>query len=330
MPSQFTIYRSTDTSAPALTGTAGSLIALLDACLVNGYGSQSAAGWTHAFTTTSNVAVYQPGTGTGRLLRVQDDASLTGGARDTIIRGYETMSSLSVGTNPYPTTVQQANGINWRKSSTADSTARTWVVIADSRTVYILVSNTGDTSLGAGVYGMYMFGDFYSYLGSDAFNSMIIGCIGTSASAENYTSTGFYQGDIINAIMDSTLTGHYLDRNSAGGGSSTLNSKKGQSNLVGTSTGITTSALLGVLAFPNTSDGGLYLHPIWVMDSVSPDVIHGEMRGFYHQGHAVTNFGDQDTFSGAGSFSGRTFLMFKSTPSGGVYVFETSNTVNTN
>jgi hypothetical protein len=40
------IYRSTDGSAPVLTGQAGKLTDLLDAILVNGYGSKTAAGWT--------------------------------------------------------------------------------------------------------------------------------------------------------------------------------------------------------------------------------------------------------------------------------------------
>ncbi|WP_297486902.1 MULTISPECIES: hypothetical protein [Pseudomonadota] len=35
-----TIYSSKDASAPALTGIAGSLVAVLDACLVNGYGTK--------------------------------------------------------------------------------------------------------------------------------------------------------------------------------------------------------------------------------------------------------------------------------------------------
>ena len=38
-----TIYRSTDASAPVLTGEVGKLVDLLDACLVNGYGAKSAA-----------------------------------------------------------------------------------------------------------------------------------------------------------------------------------------------------------------------------------------------------------------------------------------------
>jgi hypothetical protein len=47
------VYRSTDASAPVLTGQVGSLTALLDAVLVNGYGALSAAGWTIAQTTTN-------------------------------------------------------------------------------------------------------------------------------------------------------------------------------------------------------------------------------------------------------------------------------------
>src|SRR4051794_557415 len=38
------IYRSTDTNAPVLFGGQGSLISLLDAILVNGYGSSFATG----------------------------------------------------------------------------------------------------------------------------------------------------------------------------------------------------------------------------------------------------------------------------------------------
>src|SRR5438309_11659795 len=50
------VYKSTDASAPALTGQVGSLTALLDAILVNGYGTKTAAGWTIGFTTTKKLA----------------------------------------------------------------------------------------------------------------------------------------------------------------------------------------------------------------------------------------------------------------------------------
>ena len=47
-----TVYRSTDASAPVLTGVAGAMKAVLDACLVNGYGAKAAAGWSAPFSAT--------------------------------------------------------------------------------------------------------------------------------------------------------------------------------------------------------------------------------------------------------------------------------------
>lgn len=52
MTVQPTLYRSTDVGAPILTGSVGSLIALLDACLVNGYGSLRASATIHTSGTT--------------------------------------------------------------------------------------------------------------------------------------------------------------------------------------------------------------------------------------------------------------------------------------
>ena len=72
-----TVYLSTDASAPTLDGNVGSLITVLDAVLVNGYGAKAAAGWTKAFSGT-NKAAYRnsPSTGTGLFWRIQDDGPL--------------------------------------------------------------------------------------------------------------------------------------------------------------------------------------------------------------------------------------------------------------
>ena len=48
-----TVYRSTDAGAPLLTNSNGSLIAVLKACLVDGYGSKASAGWTAPFLRTA-------------------------------------------------------------------------------------------------------------------------------------------------------------------------------------------------------------------------------------------------------------------------------------
>jgi hypothetical protein len=185
---------------------------------------------------------------------------------------------------------------------------------------------------------MYVFGDFYSYVPNDSYNKVLIGAVGSSAGTETFNggaSSSFYLGDMLLMGTDASQVGHYLDRNSAGSGSSTNFGKSGCTGLMGTNAGLDAGGtasfpMTGTLAFPNTADGGLYMHPIWVRDTLNPDVIHGEMRGSFHVCHAISNFGDQDTFSGAGYFNGRSFLIFKQTPNAGIWCFETSATVNTN
>lgn len=111
-----TIYRSSDASAPGLTGQAGSLIGVLDACLVNGYGAKAAAGWAKEFSGT-NLAVYRAPSGNRLRIRVNDTGT-------TVARvvGYETMTDVDTGVNPFPTAAQVSGGLYVRKSETADST----------------------------------------------------------------------------------------------------------------------------------------------------------------------------------------------------------------
>src|SRR5574342_915592 len=141
---QFIVYRSSDASAPVLTGQVGSLISLLDACLVTGYGVKPGAGWSKPYTGT-NKAAFQNGFGSVQmLLRVDDNGPVT--AREARITGYETMSDVDTGVNPFPTAAQGVGGIAMlvaRKSATADATGRDWIIVADERTMYAFVQ-TGD------------------------------------------------------------------------------------------------------------------------------------------------------------------------------------------
>lgn len=50
------VFQSTDSGAPALSGTAGALITLLDACLVHGYAAGGATMTLDSLTVTGNVA----------------------------------------------------------------------------------------------------------------------------------------------------------------------------------------------------------------------------------------------------------------------------------
>src|SRR5277367_4813757 len=95
-----TVYKSSDASAPVLSGQAGAMAGVLDACLVNGYGSKAAAGWGTAFTGT-NLRAYQPASG-NRLYLALDDTGTT----SCRLTGYEAMSAVSTGTGPFPTSLQ--------------------------------------------------------------------------------------------------------------------------------------------------------------------------------------------------------------------------------
>lgn len=210
--------------APVLSGTVGSLIALLDAFLLNGWGLVTATGinvaggiatvsvnagetfevgsvvlvagatpaalngeqrvltadatsitfattaangaasgtitvkyapqgsWEKAFSGT-NLAVYRSTDVTGARLyyRVQDTS--TTAAR---IVGYVSMTGVSTGTGPFPTSAQRSGGSYWPKSTVAGSTPIPYLLVADSRA--LLASICAGAPNGAGytnapVYG---------------------------------------------------------------------------------------------------------------------------------------------------------------------------------
>src|SRR5882724_7747742 len=156
-----TIYKSTDASAPVLTGQTGSLVALLDAVLVNGYGAKAAAGWTKAFAVANKGSYRMTTVGaTGFYLDVDDSgSSATLGARSARMRGYETMTAVATGTNPFPVIATTA-GIQVYKSPTADATARAWILLADDKT-FTLLTDPGSTSELSG-WSVFHFGDIFS------------------------------------------------------------------------------------------------------------------------------------------------------------------------
>jgi hypothetical protein len=222
------VYRSTDASAPVLTGSVGTLTALLDAILVNGYGSQAAAGWTIAFTTTNKRAYKQNLTGSnnssGMFLYVDDTGPGAGGARDARTCGFETMSAITpTGTGQFPTSVQSLIGTGQlviRKSTTADATARAWTCVANGQTLYLFVESGDSTAPIATT--TFAFGDFKSFKANDQYAVMIIG--------RQLENNGVAQCDPMQAlqlsnspamqVLNTTMFGHYMARSWTGIGGS--------------------------------------------------------------------------------------------------------------
>ena len=138
-------FRWDDAGAPSLTGEVGSLTSLLRKCLVGtsgiAYGSKPSAGWTELFAgAASNVAVFVnrfADGGSECCVRVDDNAPGAAGAREAAITTFSTMTDINTGLDALP---QQ-----WcRKSATANSSARKWLVIADGLTAWVYVFATGD------------------------------------------------------------------------------------------------------------------------------------------------------------------------------------------
>ena len=168
-----TVYRSTDTDAPVLTGLVGSLIAVLDACLVNGYGDKAAAGWTKAFSGT-NKAAYKNSFADGGsecLIRVDDASPNDGGngdgSRGAYFTGYSSMSGIDDGSNP-------TSGVYLRKSGTENSTARPWIMFADGRTFHFYVLDTGESSAGERNKRFVSAGDYDPVDSGNAFNYYVM------------------------------------------------------------------------------------------------------------------------------------------------------------
>ena len=315
-----TLYQSTDASAPSLTGQAGSLAALLDAVLVNGYGAKAALGWAATYNS-GNKRVYQAGAGSGSTqpyLWVDDGGAGSGSGAEARVRGFLAMTSLpDTGTDPFPTVAQMTTGYGTiRKSLTTDSTARAWIAIGTHNMLYLFV-NTMDTS---DYRKGFFFGDIIPYKpGGDAFSAAIVlrDIEGSGASANDWLSkcNGTYSYG--------TQAGCFLVRPYTGSGSAVLFAKISDS----AKTGNTSTQTVGSagLAYPNGVDLGLYLAPFEITSPVTAVYsIRGKMPGLWNICHNKP-FAHGDTVSGTGALTGRTFMVVN-VDNGGQLAIETSNT----
>ncbi|WP_439891612.1 hypothetical protein ACS7SF_02935 [Ralstonia sp. 25C] len=326
-----TFYRSTDTSAPTLTGQVGSLTTLLDAILVNGYGSQPAAGWTIAYTGT-NQRDYKQGTGSnGFYVDVNDNGPGGGGAREARMRGYEAMTALATGTNAFPTSSQMSAGVICRKSTSADSTTRAWYCVADATCFHLFV-DTGDVTSPSYSF-CFSFGDFFSYKSGDTYNCQIQGRTTENNSSGSVESLPTLCGQT-NALIALASRASFLARSWTGTAGSLAFSKHGallsvqNGNTEGAMGGIpnTTGSAIGMQ--PNGPDGSIMMSPVFVGHN---GAVRGYLKGIWAP-LAPQPCGHTDTFSGTGNMAGKTFIALNvqsinnNGPQQGMMFVETSNT----
>lgn len=310
------VYRSTDASAPVLSGTAGSLTALLYACLVTGYGALAGAGWAREFTAT-NKAVFRAAAGNRMRLRV-DDTSTT----EARAIGYEVMTDADTGTGPFPTNGQVSGGMYIRKSNTADGTARPWMVLADEKRFYFINNSAGSdftvAFAGAEMGGHFFFGEINSYKAGDLYNTLIMGSEATGTNSNRFAVV------IVPASNWSGTTAHYMARpfyQSAG--SMQVSKMQPMQFSVG--------SVIGNVGgpYPDPVSGALLLSPIYIVENGPANVIltRGVLPGMWAPVHALPA-AHADVVSGSGETAGKSFQLINISSSGtvGRAAFEISDT----
>jgi len=285
-------YRWDDTSAPTLNNAAGSLVTLLDAVLVNGYGSKAAAGWAIAFTGT-NKRVYRAASGVRPYIRFDD--TLT-----TVCQGVRLAEAMTdvdtITSNPCPTTTQISNGTSCIYKS-ANSTNRPWLVVSNETYFILYIGHDNTTAEGLAsttAKNIYAFGDYFSYLPGDAFNSIFISNISNTAVASSMCDV---------SASAQALAGHYALRAADQTTLSVQYSKACDARALN----LSSFGGTGNFTYPDPITGGLLMSPLYLTQPTQT-LVRGKLPGLWAVLHNLPG-NPGDTFTGAGALSGKTFLL---------------------
>lgn len=296
-----TVYSSEDASAPAIAASAGSLISLLDACLVNGYGSKAAAGWSKVYTGT-NVAVYRspvqsPASYDYPYLQVMDTSTT-----ETQFRGYTTMSDATTGTDEfplisdYPTPPRVPKGTNHK-----------WFVIAMEEGFYFWTQGSSSYTVNGTTQRAVFFGRFSSYLPEDRYPWILAGSFG-SVTGGNDTFGGF----VADGSTGGT-SGHYFWR-SYRGDYFNIGMKYGMGSTAGSSAPTCPMGPGCAKGFPNPISGGYEIMPVEMAEyayygqASAGSWPRGIFPGMYIS-YASTPFKSFTVFDGTGEYVGRKFIQ---------------------
>lgn len=307
-----TLYQSTDASAPVLTGAAGSLIALLDACLVNGYGSQPSAGWTKPFTGTNLAAYKSPSTTNPHYYAIDDT---TTAQPSPSLKGFETMSNVSTGTVQFGGTT-----LNLLRSATTDATARPWMLLTNGKTVWLLVNTTSSATWTNGAW--FGFGEFVSDYSS------IQNCCSFVMGNTSATQVNLFAG-LGNAIS-SAASGLAVNRLGAGTVAGSGAVRRYCLGTYGVNMAVMGAPTFSSGGYPHPVTGGIPLAQIGISEVSTPYIERGYFPGIWVM-TASPQLAYGSTFTGRGALSGKTFLVVSGmndsgTASGAQIILETSNT----
>jgi hypothetical protein len=334
--SQFRQYTSADVGAPPMSGATGSLIAVLNYCLVSG------SNWSQSFVSGSVYAAYQPPSGSRLHLYVNDSGpTFAAGGKEAWITGWEnitgsgagptgnTTGSVGVGVGQFPLPAQSLTDgkVVCRKSVAANTgSIPYWQVYADSYTMYAFFM-TGDIATYSGYFTIW-FGDVYSLKGvTDEYRCMIHGRQIVNSAAAGSTSDNTDMVGNLN-VNTSNGNGMYMARSFSGVGTGITVNKLGDGSKYGVSIG-TMVAAVGTGTAPNPADNSFSIAPLTIWEHATL-AIRGRVRGLWYWGHPLTTLTDGQVISGSNSQVGKLFKKIGPGVNSGMWLVEISNTVETN
>ena len=203
-------YSSTDTGAPQMGGNAaGSLLGVLRAVLVDGYGDKQPLGWELMFVDAVNhIHVYRPRSGSRMFLKIVDDGTIR---YSSIFRAafmsYENMFSANQGIHPCPPEQNYRNGQAGYviKTGENNTTAQKWKIIGDEEGFYLITfpyssKATNYNSVGCWFY----FGD-YPCFGYDT-NKNMYNWVMMTAQNDGYSRSSGHNSTGVACIMRNPYT----------------------------------------------------------------------------------------------------------------------------
>lgn len=280
------IYMSSDANAPVMSGTLGSLVNVLNKCLVAGYGDKSPAGWTMPFVNVEGTkACFRNNATTGTGFFLQVDHSLN--ATTPTVKAFENMSDVDTGTYNFTSV-----NYTFKTSSTSGTTARPWILIADDRFFYLFCAATitafpiiATTRSCAYL----LFGDIVSLYPDDGF-PCVFGCVDDAYILTPNTQCLYFNGP------SSVNQGLSLARKNDGTGA---NTKCGIVPLCSAESGLPVGHSIGVY----NSDAPIILSRVAINNGAG-GTIRGYLPGLYTQTITRNNW----VTGNVQSVSGRTLF----------------------
>jgi hypothetical protein len=278
--------------------------------------SVTVTGWLRYFSGT-NKAAYRMGAGNQYYFRYDDNGPGAGTYKEARVIMYETMSDVDTGT-------PANNTLYVRKSSTADSTAKRYILAADDRTFLLFVQADGS------YYWQYYFGDFYSFVPSDSYRTLCCARASENSSGSNGVEWS-EPSSVFQAVLTGSVShsGSLIARNYLGTGIN-MNATHYKCAPYQTSGNNWT----GLIKLPNAPNGGVYAGRFLLGDQTATlPHLRGRMRGLRRWLHDTNPYADWDTISGVGELAGKTFILvfpMLSATAAQCALIETSDTLDTN